>query len=79
MTPEMTSQDPRLYIRVLCHVRQQIENGTLNPGEPIQTITSLCREFSCTRQTVAKALRMLTDEGLLTRYPGLGYYATRDD
>lgn len=72
-------EDPRIYVRVLLHIRQQIENGTLSPGEPTQTITSLCREFDCTRQTVAKALRMLTDEGLLIRYPGLGYYVTAPD
>ncbi len=28
------------------------------------------------RQTCAKALRILEDEGLLTRIPGLGYYVT---
>lgn len=72
-------EDPRIYVRVLLHVREQIEDGTLSPGEPTQTITSLCRQFSCTRQTVGKALRLLADEGLLIRYPGLGYYVTAPD
>jgi len=72
-------EDPRIYVRVLLHVRRQISDGALSPGEPAQTITSLCRQFGCTRQTVAKALRLLTDEGLLIRYPGLGYYVTEAD
>jgi DNA-binding GntR family transcriptional regulator len=29
------------------------------------------------RQTCAKVLRTLEDEGLLTRIPGLGYYVAR--
>jgi DNA-binding GntR family transcriptional regulator len=72
----MTSQDPRIYVRVLLHLREQIDSGTLRPGEPAPTIQALCRHFDCTRQTVAKALRLLADEELLTRYPGLGYYVT---
>lgn len=72
-------EDPRIYVRVLLHVREQIADGTLSPGEPTQTITALCRQFSCTRQTVAKAMRLLTDEGLLIRYPGLGYYVAAPD
>ena len=73
------AEDPRIYVRVLLRVREQIADGTLRPGEPTPTITALCRQFGCTRQTVSKALRLLADEGLLVRYPGLGYYVTVGD
>lgn len=68
------SVDPRIYVRVLDHVRELVTTGTIAPGHPTPTITALCRDFDCTRQTVAKALHLLTDEGLLRRYPGLGYF-----
>lgn len=73
------AEDPRIYVRVLLRVREQVADGTLRPGEPTPTITALCRQFDCTRQTVAKALRLLADEGLLVRYPGLGYYVAGED
>lgn len=68
--------DPRIYVRVLLHVRGLVHDRTIPPGEPIPTITSLCRRFSCTRQTVSKALRLLEGDGILYRYPGLGYYVS---
>lgn len=67
-------RDPRIYVRILHHLRQQIDCGALAPGEPIPTIAALCWQFSCTRQTVSRTLRMLADEDLLSRYPGVGYY-----
>jgi DNA-binding GntR family transcriptional regulator len=73
------AEDPRLYVRVLLSVREQITDGTLRPGERTPTIGALCWQFGCTRQTVAKALRLLADEGLLVRYPGLGYYVAAGD
>lgn len=71
--------DPRIYVRVLRHLQAQIEKGILVPGDPAPTITSLCGRFECTRQTVAKALRLLVNDGQLRRYPVLGYYVVGDD
>jgi len=59
--------DPRL-------VRRQIAEGTLAPGMPTPSITTLSQQYGHARQTCAKALRTLEDEGLLVRIPGLGYY-----
>jgi DNA-binding GntR family transcriptional regulator len=73
------AEDPRLYVRVLLSVREQIDDGTLRAGERTPTIGALCWQFGCTRQTVSKALRLLADEGLLIRYPGLGYYVAAGD
>lgn len=72
----MTIEDPRIYIRVSLYVRGLIADGVLGSGDPAPTITALCRRFGCTRQTVAHALRLLADEDVLTRYPGLGYYVS---
>jgi GntR family transcriptional regulator len=66
--------DPRAYIRLAAILRRAIADGTYPPGTPTPSITTLSQEYGYARQTCAKALRMLVSEGLLIRYPGLGYY-----
>jgi DNA-binding GntR family transcriptional regulator len=66
--------DPRKYRQLAAALRAQIANGEIVPGNPAPTITQLAATHQCARQTCAKALSILVSEGLLTRYPGLGYY-----
>jgi DNA-binding GntR family transcriptional regulator len=72
--------DPRVYVRILTHVREQIADGTMEPGGPTPPIGAFCEQFGCARTTAGKAMRKLAKEGLVVRYPGLGYYvAHRSD
>jgi Bacterial regulatory proteins, gntR family len=66
--------DPRAYVRLTALLRREISDGTLAPGMPTPSITTLSQQYGHARQTCAKALRILEDEGLLVRIPGLGYY-----
>ncbi len=66
--------DPRAYIRLAADLRRDIADGTYPPGSPTPSITTLSQQHGHARQTCAKALGLLVDEGLLIRYPGLGYY-----
>ena len=68
--------DPRAYVRLAARLRREIAEGTLTPGMPTPSITTLSQEYGHARQTCAKALHTLEEEGLLTRIPGLGYYVT---
>ena len=68
--------DPRAYIRLAAELRRAIADGTYPPGTPTPSITTLSQRYGHARQTCAKALRLLVDDGLLIRYPGLGYYVT---
>ena len=61
-------------MRIAALVRQGIAEARWRPGDPVPSITMLSQEHGVARQTAAKALRLLEDEGLLTRVPGLGYY-----
>jgi DNA-binding GntR family transcriptional regulator len=72
--PDLNLADPRAYRRLAALIRQQIGDGTLQPGCPAPSITSLSQEHGHARQTCSKALRILEGEGLLARIPGLGYY-----
>jgi DNA-binding GntR family transcriptional regulator len=75
---ELSTEDPRAYMRLAVQVRKQIAAGELLPGEPTPSISTLVHAHGYARQTAGKALRLLMDEGLLYRVPGLGYYVTAD-
>jgi GntR family transcriptional regulator len=55
-------------------LRKAIMAGTYPPGTATPSITTLSQEYGHARQTCAKALGVLVKEGMLIRYPGLGYY-----
>ena len=67
-------EDPRAYVRIAAQVRERIRAGELRPGEPVPSITTIVQDEGVARQTAGKALRLLEDEGLVYRVPGLGYY-----
>jgi DNA-binding GntR family transcriptional regulator len=74
MMPELT--DPRAYRRLAAMIRLEIRDGSLLRGEPTPSITALSHMHGYARQTCSKALRVLEDEGLVARFPGLGYYVS---
>jgi DNA-binding GntR family transcriptional regulator len=57
-------------------LRKAITTGKYPPGTATPSITTLSQEYGHARQTCSKALGVLVKEGLLIRYPGLGYYVT---
>jgi GntR family transcriptional regulator len=74
MTDPGDAGDPAECERLADWLRARIEDGTIAPGEPAPSITVLAAGSNWARQTCARALQRLAGEGLLTRYPGLGYY-----
>ncbi len=66
--------DPRAYRRLAGMIRAQISSGALQRGRPVPSITRLSQEHGHARQTCSKAYRMLEREGLVARFPGLGYF-----
>jgi DNA-binding GntR family transcriptional regulator len=55
-------------------LRKAILAGKYPPGSATPSITTLSQDYGHARQTCSKALGVLVKEGLLIRYPGLGYY-----
>jgi len=66
-------------MRLAALIREQIATGELDPGARLPSIAVLRRDHRHSRQTVGKAMRILEDEGLTYRLPGLGYYAAEPD
>jgi DNA-binding GntR family transcriptional regulator len=65
--------DPRLHVRITQDLREKLTTGVITAGGKL-SITRLTQEWGASRQTVAKALHTLEGDGVLRRYPGLGYY-----
>jgi DNA-binding GntR family transcriptional regulator len=61
--------------QVAAFLRAQIQDGTIAVGQPVQA-TGLASRTGSPLRACARALRRLAREGLLTQYPGLGYYVT---
>jgi GntR family transcriptional regulator len=55
-------------------LRKAIMAGKYPPGTATPSITTLSQDYGHARQTCSKALGVLVKEGMLIRYPGLGYY-----
>lgn len=74
--PAEPAADPRKYRQIADEIRATITSGEVAVGKPAPSITELTEKYGTARQTAAKALRLLVNEGLLTRYPGFGYYVS---
>lgn len=59
--------------RVAASLRAQIRDGMIAGGWPVQA-TEVAARTGSPLLACARALECLMREGLLTRYPGLGYY-----
>jgi DNA-binding GntR family transcriptional regulator len=65
--------DPAKYELAAEYLRLQIENGTIVAGQAVSA-TELSAQIQWPPRDCARVLRSLAEEGVLTRYPGLGYY-----
>jgi DNA-binding GntR family transcriptional regulator len=66
--------DPRFYRQVAAGLREQIADGRLKPGSRVPTFVRISTETGFSVGTAARAVHLLTAEGLLKYYPGRGYY-----
>jgi DNA-binding GntR family transcriptional regulator len=72
---EIDPYGPVPLFRQLADVlRGKIERGELEPGRPVPSQRSLVQEYGLARGTVARAVAMLVEEGLVVIVPGKGAY-----
>ncbi len=62
------------YLIVEQYIKDQIENGTLKPGDQLETEFELAKKFDVSRLTVNKAISRLALDGLIERTPGKGSF-----
>ncbi|MGF6602849.1 GntR family histidine utilization transcriptional repressor [Paraburkholderia sp. GAS448] len=65
------------YEQVKNYIRGTIESGARRPGDRIPSELDLVATLGVSRMTVNRALRELSDEGLLTRISGVGTFVAQ--
>jgi GntR family transcriptional regulator len=67
-----------LYVQLEAILRQQIENGVLNPGDRLPPENTLAAEYGISRMTARRATEALVTDGILVRHPGKGTFVADD-
>lgn len=71
----MATIDPRpAYVRLADLIADQIERGTLAPGQVVPSEPYLMGEHGVSRGTVRSAMRLLRERGLVVTVPGKGTF-----
>jgi GntR family transcriptional regulator len=67
-----------LYLQLEAIIRNQIENGNLNPGDRLPPENALAEDYGISRMTARRATEALVTEGILVRHPGKGTFVADD-
>lgn len=60
------------YPKIAAYFRQQIQDGTLKPGDTLPSFKETGAQFGVAHTTVNRAFRLLKEEGLTVAKPGVG-------
>src|SRR5260370_8943519 len=72
MTLKKEPRKSSRYRDIAARLQREIRQGSYPVGDLLPTETQLMARFSASRQTVREALRIITEQGLIVRRPGLG-------
>jgi DNA-binding LacI/PurR family transcriptional regulator len=64
------------YQQIYDSILQDISSGRLKTGDRVPSEKELCARYSVSRITSKKALEMLSQEGIISRFPGKGSFVT---
>jgi len=73
---DLLSPEPS-YLQLAAILRKRIESGEIPPEHPLPSLTFLVQETGLAVGTVRKAIKVLSDEGLVVTVPGRGSFVTR--
>lgn len=71
---EQSSTNPPAYQRIKDTIMRLINQGELQPGNQIPSETELVEALGLSRMTVHRAMRELSNDGILTRARGIGTF-----
>lgn len=63
-----------LYLQVIDKIKQDIDSGVYEAGERLPSEFELSKQLGISRATLREALRILEDEGVITRRHGVGTF-----
>lgn len=62
------------YVLIANRIRQEIAEGTYDPGDQLPQEMAIAKDLNVSRITVRNALRLLEDDGLIYRIQGAGTF-----
>lgn len=74
MTPHTAAEPQPLYARVKDHILTHINSGAWPAGTRVPSENQIVAQFAISRMTANRALKELTQEGFLSRLPGVGTF-----
>lgn len=70
---DFRSRDP-IYVQIVDQVKHMIAAGSLQPGDQLPTVRQMATDLRVNFNTVARAYRLLDDEGVISTQQGRGTY-----
>ena len=67
------------YIQIAYEIESELRRMRADGIVKLPTEEAFCDEYSCSRQTIRAALKVLTDKGLIVKKRGSGSYIADDD
>lgn len=61
----LTSSPEPVYEQIVRQVQQGVATGELKPGNPLPTVRQLAGDLAINRNTVARAYKLLEDQGVI--------------
>src|SRR4030095_12768320 len=68
--------DTPLWLQLRLHLKRQIEDGALSPGEQLPSEAELCERFNVSRTVVREALGQLVIDGRIYKIKGKGAFVS---
>lgn len=70
---DFRSRDP-IYVQIVDQVKTAIAAGGLRPGDQLPTVRQMATDLRVNFNTVARAYRLLDEEGVISTQQGRGTY-----
>lgn len=70
---DLTSKVP-IYVQIIDQIKHMIATGVLQPEDQLPTVRQLATDLRVNFNTIARAYRMLDNEGLISTQHGRGTY-----
>ena len=68
-----------IYIQIAGQVKSSVASGALRPGEQLPTVRQVAADLRVNFNTVARAYRLLHEEGVISTQQGRGTYVMSQD
>ncbi len=74
-----SNRNTPIYRQVIDQVKMHVVTGQLQPGEQLESVSSLASRLKVNPMTISKAFSALVDEGVAERRRGIGIFIAAQD